>query len=349
MRCDQPWIHQLLVVCQELPVELEAFRSGGHAGAAVAATGPPPPAAPLEAPAPAIPVEGPPGVQPAKAGGDEGPAAKASEEAWEALSWACKVKDKATVLGLMATLPEWTVLEQILAYTARDAMAVAAVGSDISRIRVDPNLWKSRVAVCAALHACLRSGGWAEGERIPYGSALAFSTQRLVWPKSIERRARRKRRLSVQWFARWQEEGKPGQEDEVNQMRSEQGKVTWFSAWKKKGAAAGRVDNGRRQRRSGAGACVRAKWVRESLFEWFVQMRSSIDWKGYNDALRRAGWHEAMGRFPHSLLYMKARTFMQEYYAACLRAGEVPRAMQLRARQLHSWACARGCPTDDIR
>ena len=221
---------------------------------------------------------------------------------------------------------------------AREAIAPVPAGdAHAPRILVDPKFWKSRVDVCAAFHTWLRQrDGWIDGERLPWGAILKFSAERLTWPKAIEVKSEVKRRRLAQWFRRWQDEGRPGQEDDV--MRSAAGKVTWSSAWMAKGDAAGHVDFKRRQRRSGGGVRVKANWVRESLFEWFVQMRFSIDWKEYNDALRKAGRHKAMGRFPPSLLYMKARQFLQDYCAACLRAGVSPVAMQLRARWLRTWA-----------
>ena len=58
------------------------------------------------------------------------------------------------------------------------------------------------------------------------------------------------------------------------------------------------------------GAHFKCNWVRESLLEWFLAMRYSVDWKRYNANLRSRGRYKAMGRFPTALLYRKAIYFL---------------------------------------
>ena len=93
--------------------------------------------------------------------------------------------------------------------------------------------------------------------------------------------------------------------------------------------------------------CIRDRpwtcsWVREQLFEWFIAMRYSVDWKKYNEALRSRGRYKAMGRFPAPLLYWKARQFLLEYLRARCEAGVRAVGMRIHSKWMKRWCLEYG-------
>ena len=87
----------------------------------------------------------------------------------------------------------------------------------------------------------------------------------------------------------------------------------------------------------GGGRHFACSWVRERLFEWFIAMRYSVDWKAYNENLRSRGRYKAMGRFPTALLYWKARQFLLEYLRARCEAGVRAVGMKIESRWMKTW------------
>ena len=92
-------------------------------------------------------------------------------QAIEALSWSTGVKDTGVLNGLLASLPEWSIKEQILAYRALSQKSI--VHTDC-RLLVEPTLWHSRVKVAEAFDSFLRSRGVTGDGRIPRGSTTEF-------------------------------------------------------------------------------------------------------------------------------------------------------------------------------
>ena len=96
-------------------------------------------------------------------------------QAIEALSWSTGVKDTGVLNGLLASLPEWSIKEQILAYRDRDK---SIVHKDC-RLLVEPTLWHSRNKVAEAFDSFLRSRGVTGDVRIPRGSTTEFVQKNL--------------------------------------------------------------------------------------------------------------------------------------------------------------------------
>ena len=51
--------------------------------------------------------------------------------------------------------------------------------------------------------------------------------------------------------------------------------------------------------------------VRDQLYEWFLSMRYSIDWKRINQEARSRGDRNAIGRFPTSVLKTKLQELLR--------------------------------------
>ena len=89
-------------------------------------------------------------------------------QAIEALSWSTGAKDTGVLNGLLASLPEWSIKEQILAY--RDAHRQKSIVHKDCKLLVEPTLWHSRIKVAEAFDSFLRSRGVTGDVRTPRGS-----------------------------------------------------------------------------------------------------------------------------------------------------------------------------------
>ena len=90
----------------------------------------------------------------------------------EALSWSTGLKEAGVLNGLLASLPEWSIKEQILAYRDADRK-IRTVNKDCKLI-VDPGLWHSRIKVAEAFDSFLRSRGVTGNVRIPRNATTEF-------------------------------------------------------------------------------------------------------------------------------------------------------------------------------
>ena len=98
-------------------------------------------------------------------------------QAIEALSWSTGVNYTGVLNGLLASLPEWSIKEQILAY--RDAHRQKSIVHKDCKLLVEPTLWHSRIKVAEAFDSFLRSRGVTGDVRIPRGSATEL-VQKIV-------------------------------------------------------------------------------------------------------------------------------------------------------------------------
>ena len=311
-RHECPWMHQLLAVCGELPMkdverlrsggescveDVERFRSGGESsvedverfrsggGSSAVAENGDDSQANASMPQPKT----------TSVNMDEIEAV----ETVEALKWATGVADHGIIHGLLASLPEWSLKEQIFAYRSRNSTLKAM--THMSKIKVDPKNLSVRDAVAQAFEEYLRSCGILCGERLPRGRLKEFVDRRLDCPK----RLRNPEKCVRRWHRAWMQAGK---------LKTAAGQR------RKRIIYAGALPQSRR-RRFGAGKVAQCNWVREGLFEWFVSMRYSIDWRKYNSSLRSVGRFKAIGRFPVAVLKDKAKQLLQEYLRVSFMAG----------------------------
>ena len=310
-RHDTLWMHQLLAVCEELPMEdVERIRSGGGSSAVAG----------FRSSGKSSAVAG------LRSGGESSAVAETVEnsavadeealEAIEALKWSTNVVDNGIIHGLLQSLPDYTLREQILNYRSR---ACRPEHAPLSRmIKVLPKSLSSRDAVAQAFEEYLRSCGSLSTERLPRGQVKAFVDQRLEWCckgwKHPEKSVRR-------WHRAWTRAGKFSILSGLRQKRI---------------VYAGAMPQSRR-RRFGAGKLAQCNYVREGLFEWFVSMRYSIDWRKYNSSLRSIGRFKAIGRFPVAVLKDKAKQLLQEYLRVSLMQGKRRLGMTIDWKWLKRW------------
>ena len=95
---------------------------------------------------------------------------------------------------------------------------------------------------------------------------------------------------------------------------------------------------GKRQRARGfQGKPQAAVAVRNRLYEWFISMRFSIDWKKYNAACRSRGAFKCIGRFPRSLVKAKLQQFLAEYCHEQLVQGLTPTIFNITLKWFSGW------------
>ena len=293
-RHDTLWMHQLLAVCEELPMEdVERIRSGGGSSAVAGFRSGGESSAAAEGDSQAN----------ASSGGESSAVADEecrivvghemeAVETVEALKWATRIVDNGILLGLLHSLPSWVLKQQVLDYRGRACAPTHAPPPPSRKINVDPKSLSVRDAVAQAFEEYLRSCGAVSTERLPRGQVKAFVDLRLEWSckwwSQPERSVRR-------WHRSWTLAGKV-----ATVPRSRQNRIVYGGALPQS-----------RKRRFGAGRLAMCNFVREGLFEWFVSMRYSIDWRKYNSSFRSVGRFKAIGRFPVTVLRDKAKQLLQ--------------------------------------
>ena len=88
----------------------------------------------------------------------------------------------------------------------------------------------------------------------------------------------------------------------------------------KNGSSRPPVENGMRQRRFGlpGTGSIRCAWVRGALYQWFVSIRYSVDWKACEGKARSSGQPKCLARFTRGLLRQKLMQLMLDYCSQCL-------------------------------
>ena len=105
------------------------------------------------------------------------------------------------------------------------------------------------------------------------------------------------------------------------------------------GAVRPSVENGQRQRRwglQGTGS-IRCAWVREALYQWFVSVRYSVDWKLCASKASSSGQPKCLARFTRGLLRQQLKQLMIDYCNQCLVRGINPATFQPTARWFSGW------------
>ena len=247
------------------------------------------------------------------------------QECKDALQWSTGLRDAGAIAGLIVSLPEWALQEQVLAYRRREKEVPKTDKRTYKIITVEPGRYASRCNVAAAYDDYLCSCGVTPGGRVPRGRLQDFLQTRLHWLHQVKNPARCVRR----WHHTWRQDAVRGSSNKRSGAR-----ICYQG-----------IIHSRRKRKVGGGRPVRHNWVRESLFEWFVSVRHSVDWKKFNAASegrsggqrRSGGRYKAMCRFPTALVKQKASQFLQDYLRACLVSGITPKAMNIDWKWLKRW------------
>ena len=90
---------------------------------------------------------------------DGGGSLESPVESVEALKWSTGLSDTGIILGLLATLPDWSVKEQALTYGAREMGQRKQPPAELTKVNVRPPNSQSRDTVAEALDKHLRSRG----------------------------------------------------------------------------------------------------------------------------------------------------------------------------------------------
>ena len=315
---EYSWMYELLAACDELPKELvERIRSGGGSSAVAGFRSGGESSAVADDDS-----------QPNAASGRESSAVPDEEcrivvghemeavEVVEALKWTMGMDDDGVVHGLLHSLPSWVLKQQVLDYRAR---ACAPTPAPLSRkIKVNPKSLSVRDAVAQAFEEYCRSCGADSRQRLARGQIKKFVDLRLEWCckgwRQPEKSVRR-------WHRAWTRAGKVAALPRLRRKR-----IVYAGALPQS-----------RKRRFGAGKLALCNFVREGLFEWFVSMRYSIDWRKYNSSLRSAGRYKAIGRFPVAVLRDKAKQLLQEYLRVSFMQGHRRIGMAIDWKWLKRW------------
>ncbi len=107
----------------------------------------------------------------------------------------------------------------------------------------------------------------------------------------------------------------------------------------KQGRSGGRIVESkfRKRARGMQGKPTSSPWVREQLYEWFVCMRYSIDWKECEKDLCSGGKKKCMGRFTRDLLRKKVQQLLNDYSYHCLMNNVRPSTFKATARWFDCW------------
>ena len=182
---------------------------------------------------------------------------------------------------------------------------------------------KSRQEAAQLFDADLRKAGWAPGTRLPRYSATQF-VKTLVWSKCKEMKTETQRAKALR---RWHRDYREKCVDEPRRS-------SLRSIHLKHGSARPPVEYGRRQRRLGlqGTGSIRCDWAREALYQWFVSVRYSVDWKLCASNASRSGRPKCLARSTRGLLRQKLKQLMIDYCNQCLVRGIKPTTFQATAR-----------------
>ena len=307
-RANEPWMQDLLVVCDEIRGDdLAIFRerTSQHpscftcaelpafiAGIQPAVAGPPEPQA-------EAPVEARLAVAGAHMKEPESPCDR--DMMIKALEWTTGLKELAVLEGLRASLPASVQQEQLDLYNDRQ---IVPKNTNPDKIVCSPHCLLKMEAVARAFDEHARSCGLDATMRLPKNFLREFLEEKVIF---TGRKLKDTHRSVREWIKKWCNDGKRGS-----------GK----DAWTKKNCVAVTA-RGKRVRRDGGGRPSHAPMIHEQLFEWFIAMRYSIDWKAL-DQQRSRGGRKVLGRFPRRLLLAKLHELMEAYCYECIINGVKP-------------------------
>ena len=209
-RAQVPWLHDLLVACQEATAEdLELYRSAQPAAPPPTPSPPSPPAEQAVAPpfAHAMVASGPDNA------GEAAAATVGPEIVVKALAHATSLQDDGILHDLQRSLPHAVLDEQIRAYLAHEATitepaskatsAVAVQGSSPTAVLVYPHLLKSRMQAAAHYDKYRENLGCRDFARVPRGALTTFITNHLIWMNRSGCKNDARQRALRAWHKEW--------------------------------------------------------------------------------------------------------------------------------------------------
>ena len=315
-RAREPWLEDLLVACEEIRGEELIFhRSRGvESGGLVDLT---------------IDDQPRDGGEEEASGGSTAlattPPEAIDEETfdrrWKAIQWATGAKDTGVLRGLLASLPDTVVDEQVELWKAA-ASAVAERKTEEVEEEAKPKILadnlNERYRVLLALDKYLKAKGMDSAKKLPRNCIKSFIERHCVVPTKGRQLKSPAKSVSL-WYRHWLARGKSNTEQHCKR-----------GAGIKTKKSLGLVKASAKRRGGDAGRPCQMPLVRHQLYDWFVGMRYGIDWKQYNAQMRAEGRTKCIGRFPMGLLRAKLKQLMQDYCRECLIAGISPDVPKIR-------------------
>jgi len=256
-------------------------------------------------------------------------------EILQALAWAMSSNDDVLLLSVSRSLPVAVLDEQVRRFRAREPRpaAVAAPEPAPPKLFVRPHLLSHRMRAAAAYDAYLRRLGWDDGDRVPRNELTKFVAKYLSFGEDVDTTGYHRQVALKKWHKLWRSNTNLQLHTKLTNGKVVRGQVN-----RKRGLSNQEVPYGKRQRVAGTqGKRHRAMCVRERLYEWFISMRYSIDWKKYNAACRSRGRPKCVGRFPRSLLKAKLQEFLADYCHMQLVNGLRPTPFQITPQWFSGW------------
>ena len=320
-RCQEDWMHDLLVVTQELSADLlNDARQEAHDSPAAAII-----------PEPLVP-----GSEPGEASAPASTVAEATEpqgcvthDALAAIQWSTNLTDLSVVRAVCSQLPEWAIQQQLALFRNKaEAPSAIAVKDAEIKLLVRPKYECDRRKACEALHQWLQDKGLAATEdrrgnvgSLPWGAVTRFVRERIAWPHTHANKDGHRCRMR-QWYSRWRKDRAVGGRSAVADQPVGPPSVTKTMYRKHSGER--KIENRRRQRGRGAGRHFAAIIVRQGLFDWFCMMRYNVDWKALRSSSLSFGvsaMHKAICRFSRGLLRTKCKQLIGEYVRVNIEQG----------------------------
>jgi hypothetical protein len=257
-RIGEPWLHDVMVACQELRQEdVYLYRSGSPNVLGTPAV----PAAPATAVADLVIV----------AATEQKDVVTPDAETFDAMRWASKLDDDTCVLGLIRSLPKAIVEEQVALYNRRDETAVVATAEEPPpKISIcQTSRLRHRMMVAQRFHMYCKRNGITVDRRMPYGAMKTFIADNVQWKS--KHHAVRAREIR-QWYNQWRSSSC----NDVAAVAADQAPVQVSTKPNMlKSRAPAPVCT--RQRAPGGGRQPKLHCVREALYQWFSGIRYAVD------------------------------------------------------------------------
>ena len=320
-RANVGWMQEILVLCQEIPMDDLINMPSGSSDVEMSV------APPVEASAPQLrsgdiasdvemsvapPVEA---SAPQLRSGDiakpvsvlaDQPADELKHKI-KALQWVTKIENVGSLKDLVLNLPDWTVNEQVVRYEQHLRKPQESTVVEHPKIVFEWREAVSRARVCERLEQRIQESGRNADARIPRGFIAEFLESNVEFKRKPPRDLAKK--LSS-YYIQWKKLDKP---HFASHSKSKQ--------VMRRGSD--RVKNCKLKRfRNNQGPLVKMQWVRQELYEWFVSVRYSFDYKTYWSNRGRSSGRKCLARFPKAVLLLKLRELTMQYIEQRLIHGQ---------------------------
>lgn len=236
----------------------------------------------------------------------------------EALAWSTGVADKGLLVSLAGDMSQVLRDEQVRKHALAKLPEARTDTAQANNVLVHPNRLGSRMQLAKLYWEHLRSCGWQEGEKEPYGAGRAF-VRRVQWAgKWLEQKAAAlKRWMNIFLETRNGDAGST----QVSHRKETRRTKAWYA----------------RRRTEGGGRKRRCEWLRQELFEWWSGMRFAVDWEAIRKDTAPQLQRKKLARFTQYVVKAKAKELLCWYLKAQVEAGVNVEQVDLRSMWLSEW------------